>query len=46
MSFADNALLKKRRDEWRAAHPDLHYSKPNSDGSMRRLRAQAPTRQA
>jgi hypothetical protein len=37
MNFANNALLKKLRDEWRAAHP--HYSyKTRKDGVTRRLR--------
>ena len=37
MNFANNALLKKLRDEWRAAHP--HYSYTTSkDGIVRRLR--------
>jgi hypothetical protein len=25
MNFADSALLKKLREEWRAAHPDYEY---------------------
>ena len=37
MNFANSALLKKLRDEWRAAHP--HYSYTTSkDGFVRRLR--------
>jgi hypothetical protein len=37
MNFANNALLKKLRKEWRAAHP--HYSyKTSKDGRVRRLR--------
>jgi hypothetical protein len=38
MRFGDNALLKKLRDEWRAAHPDYFYGKPDKHGSVRRLR--------
>jgi len=38
MNFANNALLKKLRDEWRAAHPNYWYSKPDKYGSVRRLR--------
>ena len=38
VNFADNALLQKLRDEWRAAHPDYFYGKPSKDGSSRRLR--------
>jgi hypothetical protein len=38
MNFGDNALLKKLRDEWRAAHPHYWYGKPDRHGSVRRLR--------
>ena len=38
MNFADNALLKKLRDEWREQHPHYWYGKINKDGSARRLR--------
>jgi hypothetical protein len=38
MNFADSALLKKLRDEWRAAHPQYFYSKPDRKGTVRRLR--------
>lgn len=37
-NFADTALLKTLREEWRATHPDFYYSKPDSQGSVRRLR--------
>jgi hypothetical protein len=36
VDFAD--LLKKLREEWRAAHPDYYYGKPDKNGSARRLR--------
>jgi len=36
--FDDNALLKKLREEWRTAHPDYYYGKPDSRGSVRRLK--------
>jgi hypothetical protein len=38
MSFAENALLKQLRDEWRAAHPNFYYGKPGYQGSVRRLK--------
>jgi hypothetical protein len=38
MNFADNALLNTLREEWREAHPDYWYSKPDSYGHVRRLR--------
>ena len=37
INLADNALLQKLRDEWRAAHPDYYY-KTYKDGHVRRLR--------
>jgi hypothetical protein len=37
-NFADNALLKKLRDEWRAAHPNFYYGKPDRHGSVWRLK--------
>jgi hypothetical protein len=43
MNFANNALLKQLRDEWRAAHP--HYSyKTYRDGHTRRLRRPVNTK--
>jgi hypothetical protein len=38
MRFGDNALLKKLRDEYRAAHPNYYYSKPDWCGNVRRLK--------
>ena len=38
MNFADNPVLKKLRDEWRAAHPYYWYGKTGKDGGARRLR--------
>jgi hypothetical protein len=38
MDFADNWLLIKLRDEWRAAHPDYWYGKPDKNGAARRLK--------
>jgi hypothetical protein len=37
-NFADNPLLQKLRDEWRAAHPDFYYGKPDRFGNVRRLK--------
>jgi hypothetical protein len=37
MNFADNALLKKLRDEWREQHPNYAY-RTSKDGIVRRLR--------
>src|SRR5262245_52911595 len=36
MNFADNALLKKLREEWRAAHPEYLYKKTNYGFARRR----------
>ena len=38
MNFAGNAVLKKLREEWRAAHPYYWYGKTGKDGGARRLR--------
>jgi hypothetical protein len=38
MNFADNALFKKLREEWRAAHPHYFYGKTNEHGASRRLK--------
>ena len=38
MGFADNALLKKLREEWREAHPDYWYGKADKFGTAKRLR--------
>ena len=45
MNFADNALLKKLRDEWRAAHPDYWY-KTSKGGHVRRLRGKPKRKRA
>jgi hypothetical protein len=37
VSLADNSLLATLRAEYRAAHPDFHYSKPDASGNVRRL---------
>jgi hypothetical protein len=37
-NFADSRLLARLRAEWRAAHPDYHYSKIAKNGAYRRLR--------
>ena len=43
INFANNALLNKLREEWRAAHP--HYSyKAGKDGHVRRLRGPVNTK--
>jgi hypothetical protein len=36
--FADNALLKKLRDEWLGVHPTYYYGVMSSFGSRRRLK--------
>jgi hypothetical protein len=38
MNFADNAVLKRLRDEWREQHPHYWYGKIGKNGSARRLR--------
>jgi hypothetical protein len=37
-SFANNSLLAKLRAEYRAAHPNYYYSKPEKSGFTRRLK--------
>src|SRR5262249_34950830 len=43
-NFADNALLKKLREEWRAAHP--HYSYKTTKHGMVRQRSRAKPKPA
>jgi hypothetical protein len=46
MGFADNALLKKLREEWREAHPDYWYGKADKSGTAKRLRHKPRPKQA